>query len=776
VSDPFAPRIEILLVEDNLADARLVREQLRDSGSAVAVTHAEGLSSALEYLRAQGFHVVLLDLSLPESEGLDTFSRARAAAPEAPIVVLTGLDDEELAVRAVREGAQDYLVKDRVDGVLLGQSIRFAIERKRVEREIREREERFRQIAESIHEVFFVVDVSFRETVYISPAYERVWGRSCQSAYDAPQSFLEGVAEDDRPRLIENIREIQQGIETDGVEFRVVRPDGQVVWVHSNASPIRNQAGEVYRLAGVALDITSRVRAEQAVRASEERLRTLFEAVNLIVLGLDAEGCVEYVNPFFLALSGYSAGEVIGEAWVDRFVPEEGRESLSTAFRELLAHGANRHHRNPILTRDGRTRAISWHNTVVRDTEGRPAGTLSIGEDVTEHELLEEQFRQAQKMEAVGRLAGGIAHDFNNLLTVIGGHSELLLSELPPADPHRADLEAIHRAGESASSLTRQLLAFSRQQVLAPRVLELNSVVMAAEVMLRRLLGEDVRLLLRLAPALGAVRADAGQLEQVLMNLAINARDAMPRGGDLILETANIAVDDANGTEISSGTPGPYVLLRVADSGVGMDAATRARLFEPFFTTKDEGKGTGLGLATVYAIVKQSGGFLRVRSELGEGATFEVYLPRVAGALSASKSVPDGPVARGSETVLLVEDSAPVRAIARLVLERQGYTVVEAPEATVAIAHAERLRRPLHLLLTDLVMPGMNGRDLADRVLEIRPDLRVLFMSGYTSDSALRAGVVEGGMPYLQKPFTAEGLARKVREVLDGPPTHLGAR
>ena len=765
-----AKQLEVLLVEDNPADARLVAEYLRDVGSPVALTHAHHLAHAVEQLRLQGFQAVLLDLSLPDCQGIDTFARAQAAAPNAAIVVLTGLDDEEMAMRAVREGAQDYLVKDRVDGALLHHSIRYAIERKRGQQDLREREERLRQIADNIHEVFFIVDPEFRETFYVSPAFERVWGRSCQSAYDNHGAFLAGVVPADRKRLGDDVARVKRGVASTGIEFRVARPDGEVVWVLAHVSPVHDEQGRVHRIAGVALDITRRIQAERAVHESEQRLRTLFETVNLIVLGLDPTGRVDYVNPYFQRLTGYTADEVLGRAWTEHFLPADVRPDLDAVFRELTELEAHPHFRNPILTSDGRQRMISWHNTVVRDADGRVQGTLSVGEDVTEHELLERQFRQAQKMEAIGRLAGGVAHDFNNLLTVITGYSDLLLSGLSPRSPHRSDVEAISDAAGRAASLTRQLLAFSRQQVLAPSILNVNDVVQSAQRMLQRLLGEDVHLVTSLDSEVRPVRADAGQLEQVLLNLAVNARDAMPDGGVLTLETANVELSGSYAREHLGAEPGPHVLLAVSDTGVGMDAATQARIFEPFFTTKPAGKGTGLGLATVYGIVEQSKGSLWVYSEPGKGTTFKVYLP-VSGATVAEPFLAAAaPVTGGDETLLLVEDAAPVRAVARETLERYGYTVIEAPSPEVALELVARTPHILHLLVTDVVMPGMNGRQLAARVTSERPDMRVLFMSGYTDDAVMRSGVLEHGMSYLQKPFTPEGLARKVREVLDRPP------
>jgi CheY-like chemotaxis protein len=372
-------------------------------------------------------------------------------------------------------------------------------------------------------------------------------------------------------------------------------------------------------------------------------------------------------------------------------------------------------------------------------------------------------------MEAVGQLAGGVAHDFNNLLTIIKVHAELLLDGVGPENPMHEDLQEIQKAGARAASLTRQLLAFSRKQLLQPRVLDLNAILAGLEPMLRRLISEDIRLVTRPAPELGRVSADAGQIEQVLVNLAVNARDAMPDGGTVTIETSDVELDAEFGRRRGANVPpGRYVRLAVSDTGVGMDESTRSRIFEPFFTTKEVGKGTGLGLSTVYGIVKQSNGFIWVSSRPGEGTTFEVHLPRVGEPAPEEGSAPTIPAAAGSETVLLVEDEESVRSLARRILERQGYTVLEARHGQEALRAAAEHAGTIDLAMTDVVMPEMSGSELAHRLEAMRPGVRVLYMSGYTDDEIIRRGVLGPGMAFLEKPFTANSLAKKVREVLDG--------
>jgi signal transduction histidine kinase len=418
--------------------------------------------------------------------------------------------------------------------------------------------------------------------------------------------------------------------------------------------------------------------------------------------------------------------------------------------------------------REGRSR-VFLNNVVGFIEDGHLVRVWGTQRDVTDQRHLEEQLRQAQKMEAVGQLAGGIAHDFNNLLTAILGNTQLLLRDLPPGDVKRGDVEEIRKASERAAALTRQLLAYSRRQMLQPEVLDLNVVVAEMDKMLRRLIGEHIALVTVLAPDLGRVRADPNQIEQVIVNLAVNARDAMPPpdGGTLTIETVNVELDEAFTQAHLGAVPGPYALLAVTDTGHGMDAAVRAHLFEPFFTTKEVGKGTGLGLATVYGIVKQSDGYISVESQPGRGASFKVYLPRIAAPPAPGLGPQKGRPARGTETVLVVEDESAVLALSRRALEAQGYVVLAASDAPSALRIVERYGGTIHLLLTDVVMPGMSGRELADRLAAQRPGIRVLYMSGYPGDEVIQHGAFPPGSAFLQKPFSPDALARKARDVLD---------
>jgi len=513
---------------------------------------------------------------------------------------------------------------------------------------------------------------------------------------------------------------------------------------------------------------------QENLRRSELNFRSLVTNAPYGICRCDSTGKILDANPAFLELLGHtSAEELIGQHVFGLYAENDKWFDLADFLRSAL----------PFKGLTAEWKRKNGVTTVVR-ISGRsvangPEGMIFelFAEDVTERRALEQQLRQSQKMEAVGRLAGGIAHDFNNLLMVISGYSEFLLERLGD-EPHlRAPAQEIASAAERASSLTRQLLAFSRKQMLAPRVVNLNDVATENVKMLTRMIGEDIDLVIAPSPNLWSVRADAGQIEQVIMNLAVNARDAMPSGGKLTIETSNITLDEDYARFHAPLRPGDYVMVAVSDTGAGMDADTQSHIFEPFFTTKGT-KGTGLGLSTVYGIIKQSGGYIWVYSELGRGTTFKIYLPRVASTGEAAVAQLAAPVEHrkvepGTETILLVEDEANLRYLARQYLEKQGHKVIEAADGAVAMQIAVAHEATIHLLLTDVIMPGMNGRELAQRISEIRPNVKILYMSGYTENVIGHNGMLDAGVTLLQKPFNLRDLKSRVREVLDATPPEV---
>jgi PAS domain S-box-containing protein len=552
------------------------------------------------------------------------------------------------------------------------------------------------------------------------------------------------------------LQRVREGKTVEQFETVRVRKDGSQVQVAITVSPIRNASGEIVACSAVARDITERKKAE-------ERFQKAFHAnpEPIIIATISGSRYID-VNESFLRIMGYQREEVVGRTSFDLEVweqPEDRRKIIEMLKERGMIRGLE----IILRTKSGRLRTM-LHSSEIIEIAGEKC-VLAILQDITEQKSLEKQLRQAQKMEAIGQLSGGIAHDFNNLLSVIIGYSEIIEESLPASDPRHNQCGQIRKAGQSASSLTRQLLAFSRQQVLEPKILDVNNIVLNVEKMLHRLIGEHIDLRTALDPALGRIKADQGQMEQVLFNLVVNARDAMPQGGKLTIETANVDLDEDYACRHVPQLPGPYVQLTISDTGIGMDATTQSHIFEPFFTTKEIGKGTGLGLSTVYGVVRQSNGHIWVYSEPGLGTTFKIYLPRTGVPARLEKPIADLMERfHGTGTILLVEDDESVRRLARTLLEDGGYFVLEAECPDKAIEIAQQHAGPIQLLLTDVIMPGMNGPALAGTLAPLRPDMRVLYMSGYTGFT--HPNLLDSDVPILPKPFTRETLLRKLHDVL----------
>jgi two-component system, cell cycle sensor histidine kinase and response regulator CckA len=539
-----------------------------------------------------------------------------------------------------------------------------------------------------------------------------------------------------------------------------------VVQTYSKSSRYSDRDKEI--LTFVARQLASAVeikRNEQALRRSEARYRSLVQSSVYGIYRASLQGRFLDVNPALISMLGYASAEEVLLLDPEKDVFDNPQEQ-KRLFEQFCNTGRLDGMDVKWKRRDGSTITVRISGRAVA-SEDEPADVLeAIAEDVTERRALEEQFRQAQKMEAVGRLAGGVAHDFNNLLMVISGYAEVILSKLDLENPLSEKARAIQQAADRATTLTRQLLAFSRKQLMELKVVDVNAIVSDMERLLRPLIGENVELVAKLAPDAGYTRADAGQLEQVLMNLVVNAKDAMPAGGTLTVQTENILIDDSSRRGQTFIRPGSYVMLSVSDTGTGMDKETQSRIFEPFFTTKEKGKGTGLGLSTVYGIVKQSGGYVMVRSELGHGSSFHIYLPQVEGAAEKHAAPAARAAAGGTETILLVEDEESVRQLVLDTLESKGYKMMDAANGESGIQAAAGHEGKIDLVITDVVMPGMGGREMAEQILKARPETKILYLSGYAEDAVLSEGGSDNGAAFLQKPFTLQNLSRKVRDVL----------
>jgi PAS domain S-box-containing protein len=685
-----------------------------------------------------------------------------------PLLEQGGLDLERPKRR--KDGEEIYVhlslsVLQGPDGAprgMIGYSIDIT-ERQRAEESLRNSEALYHSLVENLPQNVFRKDRAGRFT-FVNQRFAALLGRPAEE-------ILGKTDFDFFPRdLAEKYRRDDQHVLETGTILQIVEehepPGGPQLFVEVMKTPVHDAQGAVIGTQGIFWDITGRVQTEQALRRNEERYRRFFEEDLSGAFIATPAGKLLACNPAFTRIFGFAS---IAEAMSQPLASLYANAGAYEAFMDLLRREQRLElYEAELRRRDGRPIHAIANVVGLFDDRGGLVEIKGYLFDNTERKRLEEQFRQSQKMEAVGRLAGGVAHDFNNLLTVITGYSEILLGRLAKEDSSQPMVVEIQRAAERAAGLTRQLLAFSRKQILAPVDLDLNVVVADMEEMIRRLIGEDIALVTLREPLLGRVTADRGQIEQVLMNLAVNARDAMPRGGELTIETRNVVLECGQTSTNGDLPAGPYILVAVRDTGCGMDEEMRLRLFEPFFTTKEIGKGTGLGLATAYGIITQSRGHIDVESAPGRGTTFMIYLPRTAAPLALPPAeVSVNGIPHGTETVLLVEDEDAVRHLSRQLLEMVGYQVLEARNGLEALSVCEQNGGTIHLMVTDVVMPHMSGRQLADRLAPRYPDLRVLYLSGYTDEAISHHGVLDREVDFLSKPFSLDALARKVREVLD---------
>jgi PAS domain S-box-containing protein len=779
----MAEPLRVLLVEDSADDALLLEREIRRGGFDPSLTRVENESQFLAAV-SQTWDVVIADYVLPRFTALGVLRHLRHLRLDVPTIVVSGTVTESELVEAMRAGAHDYVQKQNLSRLVV--AIRRELgeaagrrRRREAEDALREAQERFRFVVENTGDVVYRLRFPDMLYDYMSPGIERLTGYGPREINGVGLngivvSMTDPAGTPISPEKADWARHIEQSGEF-YADYQVRTKNGDLRWLADHSFPWRDAQGHLLGAVGTLVDVTDRKRAEEALRRSEEYFRSLIENATDPIVVLDAAGTVLYESPALEKVLGWGPQDRVGRSGLD-LLPEDDRPELIQKVQRLLREPG----RTDLIETRARHRDGSWRSieAVAKsrlDADGKATIVINV-RDLTDRKDLEAQLNQAQKMEAIGRLAGGVAHDFNNLTTAILGYSELMLRRLPADDPLRRHVNEVTRAAERAAALTCQLLAFSRKQLLQPRVLDLGEVLERSRGLLERLIGEDVELVTRAAPGVGRVRADPVQLDQVILNLAVNARDAMPRGGRLVLEASNADLDEDYAHEHVTVRPGRYVMLAVSDTGQGMDKQTQERIFEPFFTTKDKGKGTGLGLSTVYGIVQQSGGYVWVYSEVGRGTTFKIYLPLVEDAADeeAPASEPAPARAAASEMLLLVEDEGSVRELLRELLESAGYSVLEASRPAEALELARAHSGPIQLLITDVVMPEMTGPDLAHRVAEIRPGLRMLFLSGYTEGVVADKGLIGEGAHFLQKPFTTDALEAKVREVLDGPapPAH----
>jgi len=592
---------------------------------------------------------------------------------------------------------------------------------------------------------------------------ERIYGYSASEVLGQPVRIL--IPPEQHDELPEILEKLKRDERIQHYETIRVRKDGRRINVSTSISPVKDSEGKIIGASAIARDVTQRKSVEAQLQKSEAQFRSLVHDAPYGIYRVTMDGRLLHVNPALTAMLGYDSQEELMRLNMEKDVyrdPQSRRRFLKEYGHEQDFRGVEAEWRR----KDGKfiTVRVTGHPVVEKDNS--VAYFEIFAEDITERRSLERQLLQAQKMEAIGRLAGGIAHDFNNLLSVILGHSDILEQQVATNGAMRKSVEATRNAAERAAALTLQLLAFSRKQLIEPTVVDLNTSVTEIQKMLHRVIGEDVELAIRLQPDLGYIKADPGQLGQVLMNLAVNSRDAMPSGGTLAIETANVELDETYVRQHLGARPGPFVMLAVSDTGIGMGSETLSHIFEPFFTTKDPGKGTGLGLSMVYGIIKQNNGYIMAYSEPGRGTTFKIYFPRSEETLPASLTVRKA-IQGGTETILLVEDEVALRELTRLLLEDAGYTVLESPGVEDAIAIAKDLHVKIDLLLTDVVMPRIDGRELASQLVTLRPNLKILYMSGYTDDVLVNRGSLTQAAILVQKPFTKNTLLQKIRETLD---------
>jgi nitrogen fixation negative regulator NifL len=761
------PRLlNILIVEDSQDDADLVIAELRRAGFDPKWTRVDDEADFLAEIRNSP-DIILSDYSMPQFSGLRAAQLLKASGLNIPFILISGTVGEDVAVEAMKHGATDYLLKDRI--ARLGVAVEHALEQKRLCNERKLADNKLRQLSHAVEQspVSVVITDTKGNVEYVNRKFTEITGYSAAEVLGKNPRILKS-GEMPAKAYQQLWKTISKGGTWSG-EFHNRKKNGELYWESASISPIVDDTGKPTHYVAVKEDMTKRFSAENALRESEERFRLVTENASDLITVINNEGVIRFQSPSVERILGYKP-----EDWLNRSAFEFVHPEDVPATAAALQRRVNEPDRPPIFVdfrlhhHDGSWRVMQVIGQSIPDQKSEGFIVLN-SRDITENRKLEEQFRQSQKMEAFGQLAGGVAHDFNNILAVIQMQAGMMRTEQDLSQVQLDYAIEIEKACQRAANLTRQLLMFSRRQSMQPRDVNLNEVISNMTKMLHRIIGEDIQMHLKFAPQPPFIRADAGMIDQVLLNLTVNCRDAMPKGGDLFLETAIVEFDELAVAQSYKARPGAFACLTVSDTGCGIPPEILPRIFEPFFTTKDVGKGTGLGLATVFGIVQQHQGWINVYSEAGHGTTFRIYLPNLPKATAKEQASPPLESMRGGgETILVVEDDLSLRASVRNALSRLGYQVLEAHTGFDALEVWDQHRDQIGLLFTDMVMPdGMTGKELAGRLQQSHPGLKIIYTSGYSADVAGKDFPLTEGVNFLAKPFEAHKLAQTVRACLD---------
>ena len=758
--------LTILYLEDSPLDFELVFEALIKAGFDPKMSRVENEQGFISSLVHQRYDIILADFKLPGYDAFAALRKSTGICPDTPFMVVSGSIGEDTAIELIKQGAVDYVLKDKLD--------RLPFTLQRALEEAREKKAR-KKAEEDLAANYALLSIAGETAKFGGWCVDLrnnigTWSDTVADIHDMPRGYsplVKDAVNFYAPECREKITKVFMDCARNGIpydeEMEILTRTGRRVWVRTNGVAVRDENNNIIKVQGSFQDITEKKKGE----AQRERLTAAIEQSGEAIIITDPEEIIQYVNPAFEKATGYPREEVLGQS---PRILKSGKqdEAFYRGMWSALLKKETFHGRMVNKRKDGTLFTEEAAISPVFDAGGRLINYVAVKRDITRQIQLEEQFAQAQKMESIGRLAGGVAHDFNNMLTIILSYTQMVMAETDPADRIHKDLQQVLNAAGRSAEITRQLLAFARKQTVSPRVLDLNETVEHMLKMLRRLMGEDITLTWMPGSGVWPVMMDPSQIDQILANLCVNARDAVAGVGKVTIRTDRLTLDEADCASRPGLAPGDIVLLTVSDTGCGMGKEILEHIYEPFFTTKDTGQGTGLGLATVYGIVKKNNGFISAYSEPGQGTTFRIYLPRHTGETHPSKAAGETQIPMGrNETILIVEDEAPILKAAKRMLEGLNYVVLAETDPVRALDLAQNYSGPIHLSAIDVVMPGMNGPELAQKLKTLYPDLKIVFMSGYTADIIAHRGILEDGVNFISKPFSRKELASKIREVLD---------